>query len=57
MITHPLLRLVRLELDPGLRALQVGSAASDLVVTATVPVPDSRPTPYKAVLVDLGMKG
>jgi hypothetical protein len=41
MITHPLLRLGRLHLDPGLRALQPGSAASDRVVTATVPVPDA----------------
>ncbi len=41
MITLPLLRLGRLQLDPGLRALQPGSAASGLVVTATVPVPDS----------------
>jgi len=36
-----LLRLGRLELDPGLRALQPGTAASDLVVTATVEVPES----------------
>jgi Bacterial archaeo-eukaryotic release factor family 2 len=41
MITHPLLRLGRLRLDRGLRALQPGSAGSGLVVTATVPVPDS----------------
>src|SRR5580704_11085622 len=41
MITHPLLRLGRLELDPALRALQPGSAASGLVVTATVAVPDT----------------
>jgi hypothetical protein len=41
MITLPLLRLGRLQLDPRLRALQPGSAASDLVVTATVPAPDS----------------
>jgi Bacterial archaeo-eukaryotic release factor family 2 len=41
MITLPLLRLGRLRLDPGLRALQLGSAASGLVVTATVPVSDS----------------
>jgi hypothetical protein len=39
-ITHPLLRLGRLELGPGLRALQPGSAASDRVVTAMVPAPD-----------------
>ncbi len=41
VITLPLLRLGRLRLDPGLRALQPGSTASGLVVTATVPVPDS----------------
>lgn len=41
MITHPLLRLGRLRLSPGLRALQPGSDASGLVVTAMVPVPDS----------------
>src|SRR5260370_34548632 len=40
-ITLPLLRLVRLQLGPGLRALQPGSAATGLVVTATVPVPQS----------------
>src|SRR6202453_2738740 len=40
-ITHPLLRLGRLQLDPALRALQPGSAASGLVVTATVAVPDT----------------
>ena len=40
-ITLPLLRLGRLQLSPGLRTLQPGSAASGLVVTATVPVPDS----------------
>ncbi len=40
-ITLPLLRLGRLQLDPGLRALQPVSAASGLVVTATVPVPES----------------
>ena len=40
-ITLPLLRLGRLRLSPGLRTLQPGSAASGLVVTATVPVPDS----------------
>jgi Bacterial archaeo-eukaryotic release factor family 2 len=38
-ITHPLQRLGRLQLDPALRALQLGSAASGLVVTATVAVP------------------
>ena len=40
MITLPLRRLGRLQLDPGLRTLQPGSARSGLVVTATVPVPD-----------------
>lgn len=40
-ITHPLLRLGRLPLGPGLRDLAPGSAAPDLVVTATVAVPDS----------------
>ena len=38
---RPLLRLGRLELGPGLRALQPGSAASALVVTAAVEVPES----------------
>jgi len=37
----PLLRLGRLELGPGLRALQPGTSASGLVVTAMVQVPDS----------------
>jgi release factor family 2 len=37
----PLLRLGRLDLDARLRALQPGSAASGLVVTAVVEVPDS----------------
>jgi Bacterial archaeo-eukaryotic release factor family 2 len=41
MITHPLLRLGRLQLGPGLRGLTPGSAPADLVVTATVTVPDS----------------
>ena len=40
-ITRPLLRLGRLELDPGLRAVQPDSAASGPVVTATVEVPES----------------
>src|SRR5258708_30211009 len=40
-ITLPLLRLGRLQLGPGLRALQPGSAATGLGVTATVPVPQS----------------
>ena len=40
-ITHPLLRLGRLPLGPGLRDLAPGSAGADLVVTATVAVPDS----------------
>jgi hypothetical protein len=39
--TLPLLRLGRLQLPPALRALQPGSAASGLVVTATVAVPDA----------------
>jgi len=39
--TLPLLRLGRLELGPELRAFQPSPAASDLVVTATVEVPDS----------------
>ena len=37
----PLLRLGRLELGPDLRALQPGQAASGLVVTAMIQVPDS----------------
>jgi hypothetical protein len=40
-ITLPLLKLGRLRLDPPLRARQPGSAASGLVVTAAVPVPDA----------------
>jgi Bacterial archaeo-eukaryotic release factor family 2 len=40
-IMHPLLRLGRLTLGPGLRGLAPGSAESGLVVTATVAVPDS----------------
>jgi hypothetical protein len=40
-ITVPLLRLGRLQLDPALRALPLGSASSGLVVTATVAVPDA----------------
>ena len=40
-MTRPLLRLGRLELDPGLRAVQPDSAASGPVVTATVEVPES----------------
>ena len=44
----PLLRLGRLELDPGLRALQPGQDASDLVATATVEVPDSVSGPQEA---------
>ena len=46
--TLPLLRLGRLELDPGLRALQPGQDASGLVVTATVEVPDSGSEPQYA---------
>jgi hypothetical protein len=41
MITLPLLRLGRLQLDPALRSLQPGSAASSPVVTAAVAVPDT----------------
>ena len=41
MITLPLLRLGRLQLDPALRVLQPGSAVSGLVVTATLAVPDT----------------
>jgi len=37
--TFPLLRLGRIQLDPRLRALRPGTDASDLVVTAAVPVP------------------
>jgi hypothetical protein len=40
-ITHPLLRLGRLTLGPGLRALAPGSAASGLVVSAAVATPES----------------
>ena len=40
-ITHPLLRLGRLPLDPDLRGLAPGSAESGLVATATVAVPES----------------
>ena len=40
-LTQSFLRLGRLDLDPRLRALQPGSAASGLVVTATAEVPDS----------------
>jgi hypothetical protein len=40
-ITLPLLRLGRLQLDQGLRDLKPGPAASGLVVTATVEVPES----------------
>jgi Bacterial archaeo-eukaryotic release factor family 2 len=47
-ITLPLLRLGRLQLGPGLRALQPGSAPSGLVVTATVPVPQSSANPQYA---------
>jgi hypothetical protein len=47
-ITHPLLRLGRLDLGPGLRGLQPGTAASDLVVTAAVPVPGSAGNPAHA---------
>jgi release factor family 2 len=40
-IALPLLRLGRLELDAGLRALRPGLAAADLAVTATVEAPES----------------
>jgi hypothetical protein len=40
-IALPLLRLGRLELDPGLRAFRPGSAAADLSATATVEAPES----------------
>jgi Bacterial archaeo-eukaryotic release factor family 2 len=39
--THPLLRLGRLTLGPGLRGIAPGSAESGLVVTATVTVPEA----------------
>jgi hypothetical protein len=41
MITHPLLRLGRLSLGPGLRGLAPGSERSGLLATAAVTVPDS----------------
>jgi len=41
MITHPLLRLGRLSLGPGLRGLTPGSKESGLLATAAVTVPDS----------------
>jgi len=41
IVTHPLLRLGRLTLGPGLRGLAPGSAESGLVATATVAVPES----------------
>lgn len=44
----PLLRLGRLELPRGLRALPGASTAGDLVVTATVQVPESGPEPQYA---------
>jgi hypothetical protein len=47
-ITHPLLRLGRLELSRGLRALQPGPAASESVLTATVPVPEAAGNPAHA---------
>jgi Bacterial archaeo-eukaryotic release factor family 2 len=46
--TLALLRLGQLELGPALRALQPSPAASDLVVTATVEVPDSVSEPQYA---------
>jgi len=47
-ITAPLLRLGRLELDPGLRALEPAPAGSDPVVTATVETPVSESEPQYA---------
>ena len=47
-ITLPMLRLGRLELDSGLRALRPGPAASDLVVTAVAEVPESATQPGHA---------
>jgi hypothetical protein len=41
MIALPLLRLGRLRLDPPLRSLEPGPAASGLVVTAMIAVPES----------------
>ena len=46
--TVALLRLGRLELSPALLALQPGPAVSDLVVTATVEVPESESEPGNA---------
>src|SRR6201997_763955 len=46
--TLALLRLGQLELSPALRAFRPGPAASDLVVTATVEVPDSVSEPGHA---------
>jgi hypothetical protein len=54
-ITHPLLRLGRLTLGPGLHGLAPGSAESGLVVTATVAVPDapvSRPYAWDVAWAD-----
>jgi hypothetical protein len=39
--THPLQRLGRLSLSPGLRGLEPGPAGSSLAVTATVAVPEA----------------
>jgi len=39
--SRPLLRLGRIQPDPRLRGLHPGTPASDLVVTAAVPVPGS----------------
>ena len=47
-IAVPLLRLGRLELDARLRGLRPGPAASDLVVTAAVEVPESESEPQYA---------
>ena len=48
LIAFPLLRLGRLELEGGLRALRPGSAPSGLVVTAMVEVPESVSEPQYA---------
>jgi hypothetical protein len=47
-VARPLLRLGRLELEAGLRALRPGRAAADLVVTAAVDVPVSGSEPQYA---------
>jgi len=47
-IAFPLLKIGRLELEHGLRALRPGSAPSGLAVTATVEVPESVSEPQYA---------